>query len=166
MPFEIPSDLNPQLMALAWMIGRWEGNGHGNWPDVGDFEFGQQIDISHNGGPYLHYLSQSFKRDADGVPSEPLSMETGFWRPQMDASVELVLSDPDGWAEVWVGKIEGAKIELVTDAVMRTQTSQITYLGGQRLYGQVNGDLLWTYDRMTDDVRLQPYMWAQLQRVS
>lgn len=166
MTFQIPSDLNPQLMALAWMIGRWEGDGHGTWPGVGDFDYGQQIDIDTFGGPYLHYISQTFTRDGDGNPLAPLSMETGFWRPQGDGSVELVLSSPEGWSEVWVGKITGARVELVSDAVMRTSTAELAYTGGQRLYGNVESDLLWTFDRATDDVALQPYMWARLRRVT
>ena len=27
MPFQIPDDLNRDLMPLAWMIGHWEGEG-------------------------------------------------------------------------------------------------------------------------------------------
>lgn len=165
MSFEIPADLNPQLMGLAWMIGRWQGNGHGTWPGRGDFEYGQQIDFATNGGPYLHYVSQTFEQDAEGNPVRPLSMETGFWRPQADSSLEVVLCAPEGWSEVWAGKITGAKIELVSDAVMRTNTAEVPYTGGQRLYGSVEGDLLWTFDRAADGVALQPYMWARLARV-
>ena len=81
MAFEVDPDLNQALMPLAWMIGRWQGNGHGSWPGMGDFEFGQQIDFATNRGPYLHYLSQTWTLDADGQPDEPLTMEGGFWRP-------------------------------------------------------------------------------------
>ena len=53
---------------------------------------------------------------------------------------------PNGFAEVWYGKITGAKIELSTDAVVRTATAE-DYSAGQRLYGNVEGDLLWTFDK-------------------
>lgn len=164
MAFEIPADLNPALMGVAWMIGRWEGNGHGNWPGMGEFEFGQQIDFTTNGGPYLHYISQLFTLDDDGKPKEPLMIETGFWRPQADASLEVVLTHPEGYVEVWAGRIEGGKIEVATDVVARTTTADIDYTGGQRLYGNVEGDLLWTFDRATTEHALQPYVWARLQR--
>ena len=59
MPFAIPSDLNPVLMPLAWMLGRWEGTGRGSYPGTEDFEFGQQVDFGQNGGEYLHYLLQT-----------------------------------------------------------------------------------------------------------
>lgn len=167
MPFEIPTDLNPKLMPLAWIIGRWRGNGHGQNPgEEGEFEYGQQIDFETNGGPYLHYLCQTYKQDADGTPLEPITMETGFWRVGEDKQLEAVLSSPEGWSEVWAGSVDGARIDLVTDAVMRTSTAELPYTGGSRLYGQVEGDLLWTFDRATTDTPLQPYMWARLQRVA
>lgn len=164
MAFEIPADLNPSLMPLAWLIGRWQGTGHGSWPGQGDFEFGQQVEFATNGQPYLHYIAQTYTTDETGVPQAPLGMETGFWRPQSDGSVEVVLTDPQGWSEVWAGHVDGAKIELVTDVVARTTTADLEYTGGERLYGSVEGDLLWTFDRATKDVPLQPYMWARLQR--
>ena len=164
MAFESPADLNPALTPIAWLIGRWQGNGHGNWPGVGDFEFGQRIDFATNRGPYLHYLSQTWTLDADGQPDAPLAMETGFWRPAGASGIEVVLTSPEGWVEVWVGALLGAKIELTTDLVARTDTAELPYTGGHRLYGNVDGDLMWAFDRATTDVRLQPYMWARLQR--
>lgn len=165
MAFEIPAGLHPDLMGLAWMIGRWEGTGKGTWPGEGEFEYGQQIDFAHNGGPYLHYLSQTFELDEKGTAVGARTMETGFWRPRPDGEVEVVLSAAEGWSEVWVGKITGAKIELTTDAVMRTSTGA-DYTAGQRLYGNVEHDLLWAFDRATSDQPLQTYMWARLQRVA
>jgi THAP4-like, heme-binding beta-barrel domain len=164
MPFELPSNLHPDLVPIAWMIGRWEGTGKGAYPGIEDFEFGQQIDFAHNGGRYLHYLSQTFETDADGRPFRPLAMETGFWRPQPDGDLEVVMCNPEGFAEVWYGKVTGARIELATDAVVRT-ASAAEYAAGQRLYGNVEGDLLWTFDKAESGHPLQSHMWARLRRV-
>lgn len=165
MAFEIPEGLHSDLMGLAWLVGRWEGTGRGTWPGEGEFEYGHQIDFAHNGGPYLHYLSQTFVIDDDGTPVEPRSMETGFWRADGEGGVELVLASPEGWAEVWVGQIDGAKIELRTDAVARTATADVAYTAGHRLYGNVDHDLMWAFDRATTDEELQPYLWGRLKRV-
>jgi hypothetical protein len=164
MPFQIPDDLDNALMPLAWMIGHWEGEGHGTTPEDGEFGFGCQVDFADNGGDYLHYVCQTFTKNPDGTPKAPLRMETGFWRPRLDKTIDVVMAAPEGWAEVWTGSIDGAKIELVTDAVMTTKNATVPYTGGQRLYGQVEGDLLWTFDRATTEAPLQPYMWARLAR--
>ena len=92
MSFERSADLHPDLTPIAWMIGRWEGSGKATYPGTEDFDFGQQIDFAHNGGNYLHYLSQMFEVDDHGLPIKPLGMETGFWRPQPDSSLEVVMS--------------------------------------------------------------------------
>lgn len=161
--FEIPSDLNPALTPLAWLLGRWEGTGRATYPGTEDIEFGQQLDFADNGGDYLHYLSQTFELDDEGRPSRPLSMETGFWRPQPELTVEAVLCQPGGYAEVWYGKIAGAKIELSTDAILRS-ASAADYSAGQRLYGLVEGELLWTFDKAADGHPLQNHQWGRLRR--
>src|SRR3712207_8708285 len=111
-------------MPIAWMIGRWEGSGKGTYPGTEDFDFGQQIDFAHNGGNYLHYLSQTFETDEAGLAVRPLTMETGFWRPQGDSTLEVLLSHPEGYVEIWYGKINGAQIELSTDTVARTASAE------------------------------------------
>lgn len=166
MAFEIPENLHPNLFPIAWMLGRWEGTGNGTWPGQGEFSYGCQVDFTENGGPYAHYLCQMFELDENGAAVRPLLMETGFWRPQPDKSVEVVMCQPDGYAEVWYGKADGAKIELTTDAVVRTVTATEPYTGGHRLYGNVESDLLFTVDRATTEHPLQSYLWARLSRVT
>jgi hypothetical protein len=163
MAFEITGDLHPDLMPIAWMLGRWEGSGKGTYPGTEDFDFGQQIDFAHNGGRYLHYLSQTFETDAAGKAVRPLTMETGFWRPQPDGTLEVVMSHPEGYTEIWYGTIKGAQIALSTDAVVRTATAE-DYAAGQRLYGNVEGEMLWTLDKAANGLPLQSHLWARLVR--
>ena len=84
-------------------------------------------------------MSQLFEVDGEGMAIRPLDMETGFWRPQGDSSLEVVMCKPAGYAEVWYGSITGSKIELATDAVVRTASAE-DYSAGQRLYGSVAGE--------------------------
>lgn len=163
--FQIPTDMHPDLVALAWLVGRWEGRGHGNWPGVGEFEFAQQIEFTENGGSYLHYISQTFETNDEGVAVKARSMETGFWRPRRDGKVEVVMCHPEGYSEVWFGSLSGPRIDLTTDAVARTETA-FGYTGGTRLYGQVESDLMYAFDRASTEHELQPYMWGRLKRVA
>ena len=73
------------------------------------------------------------------------------------------MCNPAGYAEVWYGSITGSKIELATDAVVRTASAE-EYAAGQRLYGNVAGDLLWTFDKAAQGYSLQTYMWGRLRR--
>jgi hypothetical protein len=92
-----------------------------------------------------------------------LAQETGYWRPEADGSLELLLAHPTGFVEIWVGQADGAKIELRTDAVARTSTAK-DYTAGHRLYGLVNGDLLWAYDMAAMGQPLQPHLSATLKK--
>jgi hypothetical protein len=163
MAFQIPPDLHPDLMPLAWLLGHWQGNGHGDYPTIDKFEFGQEIAFTHDRRPFLHYFSRTWLLDADGKEVRPLALETGFLRPQPDGALEWLMAHPTGYVEIYYGKVDGAKIELTTDAVARTKSAK-EYTGGARLYGLVEGDLLWTFDMAAVGQAVQPHIWARLKR--
>lgn len=161
----MPEGLNPKLAALGWLVGRWEGTGHGMTPDGNEFTFEQAVEFGHNGSDYMFYASQTFLLDADGKATEPLDMESGFWRPLPDATLDVVIAHSHGWAEVWTGTIQLQRMDLTTDAVMRTGSASIDYTAGVRVYGAVEGDLMYATDIATATTPLKPYMWARLKRV-
>ncbi|MBN9605190.1 MAG: FABP family protein [Actinomycetales bacterium] len=70
----------------------------------------------------------------DGAAPAP----TGF-------EVEAVLARPDGVAEVYLGLARPARIDLATDAVVRTASAR-EYSAATRLYGLVDDHLLWAWD--------------------
>jgi hypothetical protein len=160
---ELRPDLPTALVPIAWLLGSWVGVGVGGYPTIGQFRFGQEVTFSENGKPYLHYISHSWLLDDEGTKVRPLAQETGYWRPQPDGRLEVLLAHPTGFVEIWLGAVDGAKIELSTDVVARTDTAK-AYTAGHRLYGQVDGDLLWAYDMAAVDQPLQPHLSATLRR--
>ena len=155
---------HPDLAPVLFLLGRWEGAGVGGYPTIESFQFGQEISFSHNGKPYLSYVSRTWLLDADGVPGRPLAMETGFWRPQPEGKIEVVLAHPTGIAEIYLGGVTGTKIELATDLVARSASAK-EVRAGRRLYGLVGQDLAWAFDMAAVGQPLQPHISAQLKRV-
>ena len=47
---------------------------------------------------------------------------------------------------------------------MRTETAK-EYNAGHRLYGLVDGDLMWAFDMAAMGQPLQPHLWGRLKRV-
>src|ERR1700689_841226 len=143
---------HPAIAPLAFLLGWWEGAGVVGYPTIESVNFGQELSFSHNGKPFLIYSSRTWLLEADGTIGRPLAMEVGFWRPQPDNR------------EVYVGHIDGTKIELVTDAVIRTATAK-EVTAGKRLYGLIGADLGYAYDMAAVGQPLQPHVSAQLKRV-
>lgn len=165
MTFEIPENIHPDCARLAWIIGRWAGNGHGEYETIEPFQFGQEVVFQQDGRPFIHYMSRSWIVDADGNHVREAAQETGFIRPHADGTLEWVLTHNTGIIEIWYGEIhpEQPRFEVATDAVGRTATAQ-EYAGGRRLYGYVDGDLLYAFDMAAMGKELQPHTHAQLRR--
>ena len=160
-----PGAPHPDLAPIEFLLGRWEGAGVGGYPTIESFQFGQEITFSHNGKPYLIYVSRTWLLDADGTPGRPLATETGFWRPQAGGRLEVVLVHPTGIVEIYLGEVTGTKIEMATDLVASTESAK-EVRAGRRPYGLVGADLAYAFDMAAVGQPLQPHISAQLKRVT
>ncbi len=167
MPSPLPDlpEPHPDLAPVRFLLGTWEGAGVGGYPTIESFRFGQEISFSHNGKPFLIYASRTWLVDEDGNLIRPAATETGYWRPQPDGQIEVVLAQPTGIAELYVGEVTGTKVERSTDVVARTATAK-EVTAGHRLYGLIGADLGWAYDMAALGQPLQPHLSAQLKRIS
>jgi hypothetical protein len=167
MPSPLPDlpDPHPDLAPVSFLLGTWEGAGVGGYPTIESFRFGQEITFSHIGKPFLIYSSRTWLLDEDGNLIRPSHTETGYWRPQPGGQIEVVLAQPTGIAEIYVGEVTGSKVELSTDVVARTATAK-EVTAGHRLYGLIGADLGWAYDMAALGQPLQPHLSAQLKRTS
>jgi hypothetical protein len=167
---EIPSDLAPALLPVAWLLGRWEGAGVVGYPTMDSVNFGQELEVSQDGRPFLRWDSRTWLLDDDGAQVRPLATESGFWRvggaaaEGSGSTVEFLLAHPTGYVEIYVGTADGAQIHLQTDVVARTETAK-EYSAATRIYGLVAGDLLWAMDMAAVGQPLTSHASAQLKKV-
>lgn len=163
MVFELPANLHPNCGPIAWLLGTWRGNGHGDYPTIEKFTYGQELIFTHDGRPFFHYMARAWITDDNGEHVRDAAIETGFIRCPEPGKLELLLTHSSGISELWHGEAAEGKIELTTDAVMRSETAK-EVVAGKRMYGNVNGELMYAYDMAAMGQSLQPHLWARLKR--
>jgi hypothetical protein len=93
-------ELHPDLEPVAWLLGRWDGEGHGEYPTIEPFAYRETATWRHGGKPLLAYSQATWATD-DG---RPLHGESGFLRAA-GGRAELVLAHGNGFVEIAIGEL-------------------------------------------------------------
>jgi hypothetical protein len=160
-----------------------------------EHEFGQRVSFSQDGLLYLNYTSQTWllnealtplatesgywrlsRNLGDGDPGPAMLPAQGA-RPFQTADavetlrnevggfdIEVSLIHPGGVHELYLGRVKGPRIDLATDAVMRSATAK-EYAAATRIYGLVDGALLWAWDIAALGQDLRTHASGRLERV-
>ncbi|MGY4645140.1 FABP family protein [Cellulomonas sp. URHB0016] len=185
MPFVLPDPegLAPEVYPLAWLVGRWHGPGVVGYPGIDETAFTQDVVFDHDGGPYLSYTStirlvvapdDTAALDEDAAVDEgPVwATESGYWRVPPERPhdltedqhpVELLVADPSGHVALYVGAVGKGRVDLVSDLIARTATGA-DVSAEKRLYGLVQGELMWAHDIAAFGHPMQSYASARLAR--
>jgi hypothetical protein len=78
--------------------------------------------------------------------------------------VEAAIIHPTGVNELYVGRVKGGRIDLATDAVMRSANAK-EYSAATRMYGLVEGKLFWAWDIAALGQELTSHASGQLAKV-
>jgi hypothetical protein len=78
--------------------------------------------------------------------------------------LEVAIVQPGGVSEIYLGEVNGPRIDLATDAVVRTATAK-EYAAATRIYGLVDEHLLWAWDIAALGQDLRTHSSGRLARV-
>ena len=156
-------------------------------------EFNQTVEFSYDEQPFLGYVAKTTLPDGTPLPTEvgfwrlSKSPETADHGPgllpgtgqklitsreQLETlrnqtggfDIEASMLHPSGISELYIGQIKDARVDLSTDAVMRS-TSAKEYIAATRMFGLVEGALLWAWDIAALGNPLASHASARLERV-
>jgi hypothetical protein len=159
-------EVSEALLAVLPLLGEWHGEGvMAGAGAAGDQRFGQWVRFSHDGRDFLAYESRTWLISEQGAVDGPGVRESGFWRPREGDEVELLVTSPDGIVELYAGHARTATSwQLATDVVARAPEAP-DIARAVRLYGIVEGALMYAIDRAAPDSELRPTMSARLERI-
>lgn len=189
--FVLPEDLPIELTPFAFLIGAWKGSGVVSY-DNHELEFRQELSFTIMAGGKLDYSSRVFdlkenliaqehgywmlSRPSDesdagpglipgsGISAITVREDLELWRNESGGfDIEALIVQPNGVAELYFGAIAGARIEMSTDAVLRSPNAK-EYSAGKRLWGLVDGALLWAWDMAALGKPLKSHASARLIR--
>ncbi|CAM6108699.1 unnamed protein product [Calypogeia fissa] len=145
--------------SVSFLLGTWRGEGEGGFPTIQSFKYGEEIKLWHVGKPMMAYAQRTWK----AASGEPMHAESGYFRPKPDGSIEVVIAQSTGLAEVQKGTYDFEKtLELRSSLVGNaSKVVEIT-----RRF-TVEGDVLkYSVDMATHTQDLQPHLHAVLKKVS
>lgn len=133
-------ELHPLNAPLIPLLGEWQGPGEGAYPTIDSFSYGETLIFGHVGKPFVA-MNQRTKERESGLP---LHAEAGYFRPQGDGTVELVLSQPSGIVEILTGSITeteaGVEIDVSSVSVNTAPSAKLVKETRRRYV--VEGDTL------------------------
>lgn len=100
-----------------------------------------------------------------GVPAITVREDLELWRNTAGGfDIEALIIQPSGIAELYFGQIKGARIDIATDAVLRSPNAK-EYTAGQRVLGLVESALLWAWDMAAVGSPLKSHASARLEKI-
>ena len=78
--------------------------------------------------------------------------------------IEVSVAHADGALELYLGQIDGPRIDLASDAVVRAAGAKV-HTASSRMYGLVDGHLLWAWDIAALGTPLRSHASARLAKV-
>lgn len=155
--------MHPDVVPIGFLVGTWRGEGKGVYPTISDFAYGEEVRFTEVGKPFLAYTQKTWALN----DLRPLHAECGYWRPQPDGRLEVVLAHPTGLTEIQEGRVAAdGRIELVSTLIGRTGTAKdVRTL--TRTFERINPDTLrYEVGMAAEGQPLQVHLTAELRRVA
>ncbi|MEV8267012.1 FABP family protein [Microbacterium sp. NPDC076911] len=141
--------------ASAWLHG--DDDAHTSLvSEVGYWRLALPAEDSDAGPALLSPLGSPLVRTVDDI--EKLRNDAGAF----DIEVSLVHSN--GVSELYLGQIAGPRVDIATDAIVRPEGAK-PYGAATRMYGLVDGHLLWAWDIAALGKELSSHASARLARL-
>lgn len=106
------------------LVGTWRGRGHGEYPTIDAFDYDEEISFTAAAGKsFLAYRQLTWRAGTEDL----LHTEAGYLRFPDNGSVEFVIAQPTGIAELLNGRPIGTVLDLRAEPVSLTPTAKAVH---------------------------------------
>jgi hypothetical protein len=147
-----------QYVSTSWVIDP-VGEASATPPlysEIGYWRLSRALGAGDQGPGMLPAVGDPVFTTAEAV--ETLRNERGAF------DLEVAIVQPGGVSEIYLGEVNGPRIDLATDAVVRTATAK-EYAAATRIFGLVDDHLLWAWDIAALGQDLRTHSSGRLARV-
>lgn len=155
--FAQAGDVAVAYEATAWLVDEVGEKTSELLTESGFWRLARELGDADLGPALLPARAGGEKRTADDV--EALRAASGGF------GIEASIVRADGTLELYVGEINGPRIEIGTDAVVRVPGAK-NYTAATRMYGLVQNHLLWAWDITAFGEDLKSHASARLAPVA
>ena len=145
-----------QYACSTWLLGADSDEHRILFSEIGYWRLSRPLGPADPGPGMLPGLGEPVFTTADAV--ETLRNARGSF------DIEVSILQPGGVSELYLGTVDGPRIDLGTDAVVRSASAK-EYAAATRLYGLVEDHLLWAWDIAALGQDLRTHASGRLARV-
>jgi hypothetical protein len=145
-----------QYACSTWLLGGEDETPPILFSEIGYWRLSRQLGPADPGPGMLPGVGEPLFTTAESV--ETLRNAQGSF------DLEVNILQPGGVSELYLGTVDGPRIDLGTDAVVRTAGAK-EYAAATRLYGLVDDHLLWAWDIAALGQDLRTHASGRLARV-
>ncbi|RYQ95917.1 hypothetical protein Ahy_B08g091300 isoform B [Arachis hypogaea] len=147
-----PPVVHPAVAALSFLLGTWRGQGEGGYPTINSFSYAEELHFSHS-------PNKTWKLGS----GEPMHAESGYWRPKLDGTIEVVIAQSTGLVEVQKGTYSTEQKVIQLQSEMVGNASKVKEI--RRCFRMVDGTLCYDVEMATNTITLQPHLKAALKKL-
>jgi len=145
-----------QYACSTWLLGGDEAEHRILFSEIGYWRLSRRLGPADPGPGMLPGIGEPLFTTAESV--ETLRNAQGSF------DIEVNILQPGGVSELYLGTVDGPRIDLGTDAVVRSAGAK-EYAAATRLYGLVDDHLLWAWDIAALGQDLRTHASGRLARV-
>ncbi|KAL0328686.1 UNVERIFIED_CONTAM: UPF0678 fatty acid-binding protein-like protein [Sesamum calycinum] len=152
--------VHPAVQPLSYLLGTWRGQGEGSFPTISPFKYSEELQFSHAPNkPVIAYSSKTWKLSS----GEPMHSESGFWRPKLDGTIEVVIAQSTALVEVQKGTYDAEQRRVKLESALVGNATKVKEIN--RVYEVVNGELSYMVEMATNLTSLQAHLKAVLKKI-